>query len=194
MRCAHFRSSRFRNGGNWCDKYGNLLASNGSARCNWFKHRNGTALFLRNPNESIQSSNFDPNQSFQQYKPTLIVMPRLQFSFSLTDKALFFAHYDILSQRPNSAQVAMDPTQYYFIANSIGNVLNNPALAPSRTVDYELGFKQRVSNTAAFTLSAFYREFRDQVQITKITNAYPTDYYNLWKHRLWNYQGCYFGF
>jgi outer membrane receptor protein involved in Fe transport len=72
--------------------------------------------------------------------------------------------------------VAVDPTQYYFFQNNIGSVINNPALQPSRTVDYELGFKQKVSNTSAFTISAFYREFRDQIEITKITNAYPNDY------------------
>jgi len=165
----------YRNGQVWYDKYGNQLASGAAVAA---ASSTGTIQpYLKNPNENIQiGSSFDPNQSFQQYKPDLIVMPRLQFSFSLTDKALFFAHYDILSQRPNSAQVAVDPTQYYFFVNNIGGVLNNPALQPSRTVDYELGFKQRVSNTAAFTVSAFYREFRDQVEITKITNAYPNDY------------------
>ena len=165
----------YRNGAIWYDKYGNQLATGASVAS---ASSTGTIQpYLKNPNENIQvGSTFDPNQTFQQYKPSIIVMPRLQFSFSLTDRALFFAHYDILSQRPNSAQSAVDPTQYYFFVNNIGGVLNNPALAPSRTVDYELGFKQRVSNTAAFTISAFYREFRDQIEITKITNAYPNDY------------------
>ena len=164
----------YRNAGTWYDKYGNQLATGASLAS---ASSTGTIQpYLKNPNENIQTSNFDPNQSFQQYKPSIIVMPRLQFSFSLTDKALFFAHYDILAQRPNSAQVAMDPTQYYFFVNNIGSVLNNPALTPSKTIDYELGFKQKVSNTSALTISAFYREFRDQVQVTKITNAYPTDY------------------
>jgi outer membrane receptor protein involved in Fe transport len=54
--------------------------------------------------------------------------------------------------------------------------LNNPNLKPERTIDFELGFKQKVSNTSAVTISAFYREFRDQVQARKIINAYPKDY------------------
>ncbi len=163
----------YRNGATWFDKYGNELATGASvARAS----NTGTIQpALRNANENIQNSNFDPNQTFQQYKPTIIVMPRLQFSFNLTDKALFYAHYDILAQRPNAQQVAVDPTQYYFFANSPG-VINNPALQPSRTVDYELGFKQKVSNTSAISISAFYREFRDQIQVTKITNSYPNDY------------------
>ena len=164
----------FRNGSSWYDQYGNLLATGASVAS---ASSTGTIQpYLKNANENIQTSTFDPNQTFQQYKPTIIAMPRLQFSFNLTDKALFFAHYDILAQTPNANQVAVDPTQYYFFANSIGSVINNPALAPSRTVDYELGFKQKVSNTSAVTISAFYREFRDQIEITKVTNAYPNDY------------------
>lgn len=165
----------FRNGSTWYDKYGNQLASGASVAAS--SGTGGITPWLKHPNENIQSSTFDPNQTFQQYKPSIIAMPRLQFSFNLTDKALFFAHYDILSQRPNDQQVAGDPTQYLFFANNSTNaIINNPALQPSRTVDYELGFKQKVSNTSAVTISAFYREFRDQVQIMRITNAYPNDY------------------
>ena len=165
----------YRNGATWYDKYGNALPS-------------GTAVaklsttgviqpYLKNPNEDIKNAaTFDPTGTFQAYKPELIVMPRLQFSFNLTDRALFFAHYDILAQRPASAQVAMDPTQYLFFQDNIGGVLNNPNLKPQKTIDYELGFKQRVSNSAAFTISAFYREFRDQIQVTKIVSSYPKDY------------------
>jgi outer membrane receptor protein involved in Fe transport len=69
----------------------------------------------------------------------------------------------------------MDPTQYLFFVNTI-SAFSNASLQPQRTIDYELGFKQKVSNTAAFTISAFYREFKDQVEITKIINAYPKDY------------------
>ncbi|HWB62924.1 MAG TPA: TonB-dependent receptor, partial [Chitinophagales bacterium] len=165
----------YRSGSTWYDRYGNEL-SNGIAVAQ--ASTTGTIQpYLKNSNEDIKvASTFDPNGSFTTYKPELIVMPRLQFSFNITDKALFFAHYDILAQRPNSAQVAMDPTQYLFFVDNIGTVLNNPNLKPQKTIDYELGFKQRVSNSAAFTISAFYREFRDQIQVTKVVNAYPKDY------------------
>ena len=91
----------YRNGSNWYDKYGNQLA-NGAAVAS--ASNTGTIQpALKNPNENIQvSSSFDPNQTFQQYKPSIIVMPRLQFSFSLTDKALFFAHYDLLRKRKST--------------------------------------------------------------------------------------------
>jgi outer membrane receptor protein involved in Fe transport len=165
----------YRNGNTWYDKYGNALA-NGLALAS--ASSTGTIQpYLVNPNEDIKNAaTFNPNQSFTAYKPEIIAMPRLQFSFNLTDQALFFAHYDILTQRPTDAEVEMNPTQYLFFVDNIGGVLNNPNLQPQRTVDYELGFKQKVSNSAAFTISAFYREFRDQIEVQKIVDAYPKDY------------------
>ena len=158
----------YRNGSTWYDTYGNELASGEKV-----VSAKGIQPYLKAPNVLIGDSTFDPNESFTDYKPKVIVMPRLQFQFNLTDRALFFAHYDILSQRPNS-RVIMDPTQYLYFGST--GTFNNPNLKPERTIDFEFGFKQTVSKTSAITISAFYREFRDQVQLKKIINAYPNNY------------------
>lgn len=160
----------------WYDRFGNELTSGRSVAAGSSSGR--IAPYLKDPNAEIKNPDrFDPNGTFTDYKPSIIVMPRLQFSFNLTDRALFFAHYDILSQRPQARSI-FNPTDYLFFVDNAagGGIFNNPNLRPERTIDFELGFKQRVSNTAAFTVSAFYREFRDQIQIRKIVNAYPIDY------------------
>ncbi len=159
----------YRHGDVWYDRYGNELATGNSVAT-----AAGIQPYLKDADANIRlPEKFDPNGSFTDYKAKIIVMPRLQFSFNLTDRALFFAHYDILSQRPNS-RVIMDPTQYLYFGNVAR--MNNPNLKPERTIDFELGFKQKVSNTAAVTISAFYREFRDQIQVKKYYNAYPRTY------------------
>lgn len=164
----------YRKGNIWYDRFGNELTSGKNVAA--ASSTGAIQPLLQNANADIKDPDkFDPNGSFKDYDPKIIVMPRLQFSFNLTDRALFFAHYDILSQRPQSRAI-MDPTDYLYFADNIGTPINNPNLKPERTIDFELGFKQRVSNTAAVTLSAFYREFRDQIQIRKIVNAYPKDY------------------
>jgi outer membrane receptor protein involved in Fe transport len=70
----------------------------------------------------------------------------------------------------------MDPTDYLFFSDNIGGILNNPNLKPERTIDFQLGFQQRVSNTSAVTISAFYREAKGLIQARKVINAYPKDY------------------
>lgn len=113
--------------------------------------------------------------SFQDYEPQVTVMPRISFTFPITDEAMFFAHYDVLTQRPKTA-LRMDPTDYLFIESNQGNVLNNPNLKPERTVDYELGFRQKIGDRSALTISAFYRDFKDMIQVTNVLFAYPVSY------------------
>ncbi len=122
----------------------------------------------------------DPKQdlptptSFKDYDPQINVMPRISFSFPISDEALFFAHYDILTQRPTSNLYTSPATWYFF--NSVGNTLNNPSLKPTKTIDYELGFTQKVSNTSSVTFTTFYRELRDMTQIYRFNGAYPKDF------------------
>ncbi|CAN5409477.1 hypothetical protein BH09BAC1_BH09BAC1_07110 [soil metagenome] len=130
---------------------------------------------LANSQDNIKSTNFDPNSSFSDYKPQVTVMPRLAFSFNLTDEASFFAHYDILTQRPQGRNFS-SPSDYYFFNENITSVFNNPNLKPEKTIDYQLGFRQLVTQNSAITFSAFYREMRDMVQIVQVRFAYPKDY------------------
>lgn len=124
---------------------------------------------------NIQSSDFDPNTSFVDYKPQVNFMPRLAFSFPISDDAGFFAHYDVLYQRPpsNSFASALD---YYFFEdisriNAGGGALDNPNLKPVRTVDYEVGFQQKVSETMAMKFSAYYKEMKDLIQQRVLPNV-----------------------
>ena len=66
-------------------------------------------------------------------------MPRLAFSFPISDDAGFFAHYDVLYQRPTSNNI--QTARNYFNLGA-GDLINNPNLKPVRTVDYEVGYKQ----------------------------------------------------
>lgn len=132
--------------------------------------------WLVNPNDDIKSDEFVANKSFVDYVPQVNVMPRVSFSFPISDEAMFFAHYDILTQRPSASASLLLPTDYLFVENNIGGLLNNPNLKPERTTDYELGFMQTLSRSSALTLSAFYRELRDMIQVVNVNYAYPANY------------------
>ncbi|MBE9481299.1 MAG: carboxypeptidase-like regulatory domain-containing protein [Bacteroidetes bacterium] len=112
--------------------------------------------------------------AFEDYEPQINVMPRISFSFPISDEALFFAHYDVLTQRPTSGNIA-SPATYWFFQN-IGDVISNPNLKPTKTIDYELGFQQKLTNTSSLTITTYYREVRDQIAIYRYYGAYPKDY------------------
>jgi len=131
------------------------------------------APWLQNPNATSLTTDLS-SESFEDYEPQYTLMPRISFSFPISDEATFFANYDILTQRP-TGNVALDPIDIITIQNH-NRILNNPALKPTKTISYEIGFKQKLSNSSALTLSAFYKEQRDEIQVVRRGGAYPIDY------------------
>ena len=129
----------------------------------------------------IKQPGFDVNTAFEDYEVQVNVMPRLAFSFPISTEANFFAHYDILVQRPPSGTLATPRDFFYFTDFSYGsnNPLPNPNLKPEKTIDYEVGFQQKLSNTSALKIAAYYKEMRDMIQQrtffpVPIVNQYTT--------------------
>ena len=118
----------------------------------------------RNP----QNEGFNVDESFKDYEPQLNFMPRLAFSFPISEDAGFFAHYDILVQRPPSNIINTALGYYYFNSaarfSPTDDPANNPDLKPEKTIDYEIGFQQKISNSSAIKVSAYYKELRDMIQ------------------------------
>ena len=117
-------------------------------------------------------------ESFKDYKPRVVPMPRISFSFPISDRATFFAHYDVLAQRPRGAVNAL-MQDYLFLPANPTDPVNNPDLGPERTIDYEVGFKQALdeAKSVALSISAYYREMRDMIQMIRVNNAYPVSYF-----------------
>ncbi|MCO6480407.1 MAG: TonB-dependent receptor [Phaeodactylibacter sp.] len=120
-------------------------------------------LNVREDVQYIKKRGFDINAAFEDYEVQVNFMPRLAFSFPISDEANFFAHYDILVQRPPSNTIAT-PIDYFYFTERTG-IRNNPNLKPERTVDYEVGFQQKLSNTSALKIAAYYKEMRDMIQV-----------------------------
>lgn len=126
-------------------------------------------------NPNIQSRDFNPDISFQDYEQQTNFMPRLAFSFPINDDANFFAHYDVLVQRPPTNNYA-SPLTYFYWQERTG-IRNNPALRPERTVDYEVGFQQKLTNSSAIKIAAYYKEMRDMIQARTFIYAAPLNQY-----------------
>jgi outer membrane receptor protein involved in Fe transport len=158
----------YRNGNQWYNKDGTPVSDPKIV------DPNGVKPYLENPSNNTMST-----VVFKDYQPQVNYMPRISFSFPISDDALFYAHYDILTQRPSSGYVQLDPVAYYFIGvTGSSGVLTNPSLKPEKTIDYELGFQQKINNASSLKLSVFYREMRDQIQQYRFSGAYPKTYYS----------------
>lgn len=154
----------FRNGTTWYNAQGIEVEDPTTLRGS-----EGIAPWLHDP--SLETPTAD---AFKDYKAQVNVMPRVAFSFPISDEASFFAHYDILTKRPTSGY-RFDPFEYQFI-NARSATISNSNLKPETTIDYELGFQQVLTRTSSLKISAFYREQRNQVQLINVVEAYPATY------------------
>jgi outer membrane receptor protein involved in Fe transport len=114
-------------------------------------------------------------QAFTMYTPQVNVMPRISFSFPISEQANFYANYDVLTQRPTSGQIGgLD--YYYYLSARATNIVPNPNLLPESRTNYEVGFKQSLTPTSGLTFQAYYGQIRNLVQVVRMTDAYPINY------------------
>lgn len=161
----------YRNGNTWYNAQGEVETS--------FKaiedvSKGGIQPYLKNGTGAKLESTF--NESFTDYAPQVTVSPRVSFQFPISEEAEFFAHYDLLVQRPDPGFNRMNPVSFLLLENGVGGTLSNPDLRPIKTTDYELGFRQKLNDRSALKITSFYREMRDMTQIVGLYGAYPVSY------------------
>ena len=154
----------YRNGNTWYNAVGDEISDP-----NVLDMGTGVSPWVSNPDQQRVDE-----KSFKDYDPAWSIMPRISFSFPISDEALFFAHYDVLTQRPSSAFYCSP--LYYYNFNDVSGTLANPNLKPAQTIEYELGFTQKVTNTSSITISGYYHELRNMIQMYRFNGAYPKAY------------------
>jgi outer membrane receptor protein involved in Fe transport len=109
-------------------------------------------------------------------KPSTQISPRIGLAFPVTDKTVFHASYGKY----------LMPVKFDYLYISYARFLSNieqgnytrspnPELMPTKTTDYEIGFKQLVTNDISIDITMFYNEKSDYLQIRNVA-ARPTGY------------------
>ena len=167
----------YRSGSTWYDANGTEISnpqsiSGDSGKPTPFRSEHGQSIATEG-NGSGYKVDAD---AFEDYTPQWVVMPRIAFSFPVNDASQFKASYDIIARRPSSGWQA--DYLSYLNMSQISSV-SNPNLKPERVTNYELGFQQVLNKekTAAITLSAYYKETRDLIQLVQYAGADPNPNY-----------------
>ncbi len=124
--------------------------------------------------KSVNDGKVHVDGVFEPYKPQIVAMPRIAFSFPIGDKSQFKASYDIIARRPSSGWEASYLSYLYMTQISS---ITNPNLKPERITNYELGFQQALNTTSAISISAYYKETRDLIQLIQYNGADPNPNY-----------------
>ncbi len=120
----------------------------------------------------VQATDEPISNAFEEYTPQATFMPRIGVSFPVTDRAVFFASYNITSQRPTER--AFTPFRSYEEITTQNSRRPNPKLKPERTTQYELGFRQRLGASTALTISGFYRTQENKISNRRLIGGFPS--------------------
>jgi hypothetical protein len=168
----------FRNGDEWYNASGQVIQDPAALRA--VSGRDPQPYLTKDGKVLITDPGYEPTRSFTDYKPQTSLSPRIAFQFPISDKSQFYAHYDILVQRPTAAIYAT-PYDYLYmtqIHDGADNPIANPNLKPTKTFDYEFGFSQALSTTSVISIAGTYKERKDQIQRRAYIAAWPQTYFS----------------
>jgi hypothetical protein len=97
----------------------------------------------------------------------MALSPRLGIAFPITDRGVIHFSYGHFFQVPEFQYLYTGPD--FKITSGSGNGLfGNPDLKPQKTVMYELGLQQQLSNDLGVDVTLFYRDIRDWVGTSRL--------------------------
>jgi hypothetical protein len=110
------------------------------------------------------------------------VSPRLGIAFPITDRGVIHFSYGHFFQIPEFQYLYTNP-DYKLTSGSGTAVFGNPDLKPQKTVMYEIGLQQQISDDIGIDFTLFYRDVRDWVGTspsiaTEKTSVYYSKYEN----------------
>jgi hypothetical protein len=131
---------------------------------NKYRDTNGDGII--NASEKIASNEFTPGErrAFMQKKvgTKTALSPRMGFSFPITDRGIIHFSYGHFFQIPQFQYLYTNPD--FKVTSSSGSVLmGNPDLEPQKTVMYEIGLQQQLTEAISVDATLFYRDVRGWV-------------------------------
>jgi len=118
-----------------------------------------------NPKAKYAPDIFKPTSDFQQAKAKSIFSPRLGISFPITDQGIIHFSYGHFYQLPPFRYLYTNPD---FKNSGSKPTYGNANLNPEKTVTYEMGLQQQLSETIAFNITGFYKDVRDLLALQEI--------------------------
>ncbi len=153
---------------------------NAGLRFDYFNSRSIYAPDINTPHSNLV--NADVKTTFS---------PRLGISFPITDEGIIHFSYGHFYQLPPYAYLYANP-----LFKSFGGTptYGNANLNPEKTVTYEMGLQQQLSETIAFNVTGFYKDVRDLLALQRIRISTSVTYDKYVNKDYGNIKGITFSF
>ena len=132
-------------------------------------------LDYMNPVGVDQTLNIIDPSTYTRTKANNLFLPRMSFSFPVTDKTIFFSQYGKYAQMPSLGQLYRSDNGFQTIMNpNTRSPFSGSApwlVEPERTTQFEVGFRQYLTDNLAFSLNGFYKDTKNLIQLRRVYNS-----------------------
>jgi len=132
-------------------------------------------------NPPVEDGEFDEIR--RDAEPTTLIMPRLGVSFPITETGIIHFSYGHFAQMPRLRNLYLNPE--FEFGKGGAPTFGNTNMRPERTVQYEFGLQQGISDQLAFTVTGFFKDIRDYLalQTIRFSTIAGEDVYNIYLNR-----------
>lgn len=95
-----------------------------------------------------------------------MVLPRVGVSFPITARGIIHFSYGHFAQMPRLRDMYLNP-EYEYPAD-VAPTFGNANLRPEKTVSYEIGLQQQLTETLAFDVTGYFKDIRDYLTLQQI--------------------------
>ena len=118
---------------------------------------------------------------FEATTPKYQISPRIGIAYPITDRGVIHISYGHFLQIPNYSYLYANP-EFEVSLGSSGSLMGNANLKPQKTVSYEIGLQQQLTDNIAVDITGFYKDIRNLLG-TEIYKTYSQDFYALYMNR-----------
>lgn len=119
--------------------------------------------------------------------------PRLGVSFPISDRGVFHAAYGHFFQMPSFEKMYNQPLYTLTPIQLEGRLLGNADLEPEKTVQYEIGLQQQITDDVAVDITAYYKDIKNLLGIERVTTQDAVGYTRFINRDYGNSKGITFG-
>jgi outer membrane receptor protein involved in Fe transport len=101
----------------------------------------------------------EPRGGLAEAETRYMVLPRVGVSFPITTRGIIHFSYGHFAQMPTLRSMYLNP-EFEFPFDEVPT-FGNTNLRPERTVQYEIGLQQQLTDVLAFDVTAYFKDIRD---------------------------------
>lgn len=118
------------------------------------------------------------DDNLRESDPKQYISPRVGISFPISETGAFRVAYGHFTQMPAYSRMFQNPVDESTNQGRLrGTTIGNPNLKPEKTVKYEIGLQQQISDFAGVDLNLYYKNVRNLLGLEILSTSDGVEYF-----------------